>query len=425
MKNKSRLSTTCFCSYLLLLSNLYFILVLFCLFHYRSGLDVLGTGYPFFTSQDRWNDFFNPLRYVWELDPYSQTWGNSPPFMFLVAYALSFPIRLGISWEFCYFATYSVAMLVLLFVQCKLVLRTCSPDEFHCRLLLIGQTALCFPVVYCFDRGNFVFVVAAVIAGAILAYHTKHYTVAAVLIGIAAALKLYPAILGIIFLSDKKFKQAVLCALTGVTFSVVPLFFYHGGDFRYNLSNFLEKSSSYSQVGNGVVPYLIDDKNSFYQLFLIPYFLKTGQVVESQEIPDLVATAKIAITILCALVGLGCLLLKNNHDRFLVLTAIMLGYPIESGVYNLILFLVPFIYWCACEKKNFVIPILGSILITCKSTVVVTTAPCFVSLQAVLNPICLLLILLYIYFLRSRDIQQTFGAFMTARKRGNEVRCEV
>lgn len=424
MLNKKTITTSSFCSYLLLLSNLYFILVVFFVFRYGSGVDILGSGYPFFGVSDRWNDFFNPIRYVWNLDPYAQPAGNSPPLMFAVAYIFSFPIRMGLSWETTYFIVYILAVLTLLFIQYKLAIRINGGGGgiSYLHLFLITQTVVCFPIIYCFDRGNFVFVVSVVIAGAILAYHTEHYTLSAVLVGIAAALKLYPAILGIIFLADKKYRQAIQCTLTGILLSIAPLFLYHNGDIQYNLSNFLEKSKAYTLFGNGVVSWLVDDKNSFYQLFLIPYFLKNGQLVDPYQIPNITATAKIIITLFCVAAGLGCLVLKNNHDRFLILASIMLGYPIESGVYNLILFLVPFTYWCMSEKRNFVIPILGVLLITCKSVVVISAIPSVITLQAIMNPLCLLVIIVYIYFLRSRDISQKFRVFANYKdksKRGS------
>ena len=88
-----------------------------------------------------------------------------------------------------------------------------------------------------------------------------------------------------------------------------------------------------------------------------------------------------------------------------MLVAFALGYPIESDVYNLTIIVFPILYWCANEKDNKVIPILGTLLITMKSFLVITNYPVLITLQAILNPIIELFIIFYILVYRRKEIK--------------------
>ena len=100
------------------------------------------------------------------------------------------------------------------------------------------------------------------------------------------------------------------------------------------------------------------------------------------------------------------------HDIVLVSAMFCLGYPIESAVYGLTIAVFPVAYWCIREENNRFIPILGAFLFLMKS--------CFVlkynemsdtTLQALLNPICELLIIAYIIWLRRKDIKRRVTSF--------------
>ena len=369
---------------------------------------------PFFGVTDRWMDFFNPIRYAWTLDPYSEYWANSPPFMMLAAVALSIPMRLGVPEILVYLGVFA-AGLVVIGLLCRAAARHCGMSGLE-SALLAAAACLSFPFAYCFDRGNFVFFAALAMALGVASYESGPTFLAAFFVGIAAALKLYPAVLGVMFLADRRFREAVFCALTGIVTSVVPLFLFAGG-FRRNLSVFLGKSASYSQIGNGALEWLVDDKNSFYQLILVPKMLSDTPLTHISEVPGYVAGWRVFLTVLMAAAVVVCLVLRRNHDRVLLMTMMMLGYPIESGVYNLVIAVFPLVYWCAKEQEDAVIPWLGCGLLMMKSVFVIQQPPVLITWQAVLNPVLELAIIGYIVFLRRRELCGAVAALRPAKKR--------
>lgn len=374
-------------------------LMLYVLFAYRYSdcIEGLNLRLPFFNVKDFWNDFFNPILYAWNRNYYDAKWGNCPPFLAIIAYILSFPIKLGVSKYIVYITFYFVIMVIG--SVCMNEILKDYIDNYKCRIWAILVVLLSFPFLYCFDRGNFVFVVAILIICFIWAYKKEHYTLAAVIIGMAASLKLYPALLGTIFLVDKKWKEAIICALTGIGITVISFCIFKGG-FMYNLTTCLEKMNSYATIGNGSIKWLIDDRNSFYQLILIPKILSSNLILSIDEVPEFTKYFKVLLTVFMIDVVVNCFFGLKKHDILLVLTTFVLGYPIESAVYNLTIVVFPILYWCANEKNNKIIPVLGTLLVTMKSFVAFTDLE--ITPQAVLNPIIELLMIFYIIFYRKR-----------------------
>lgn len=352
---------------------------------------------PFFSVNDRWMDFLNPIKYAWDRRPYEAQNGNSPPFMMLIAYLLSYPIKKGCSEYLVYLCFYTIVILFGIIATFKLLRVEKISTERSCFLTM--SCFLSFPYVYCFDRGNYVFLASVFVLWFIYFYKTQHYKKAAFFCGLAAALKIHPALLGTVFLADKRYKEALICALTGMLSTIVSVFFFKNS-FVWNLMTFLNKSGTYTQIGNGVIQWLVDDKNSFYQLILIPKMLGASPIMDISAIPEFVSGYRYLLTIFLVVVVLICFFLPNNHDRILILSMLLLGYPIESGVYNLVMVVGPILFWCMEEKENKIIPVLGVLLITMKSVFIVRQIPVLVTLQAIINPLDEALIILYVVVLR-------------------------
>lgn len=407
--NKSnRLGGIRFFLYILLAIEFWMIIYLFFCFRYAGPLSRLGFMFPipFFSVEDCWMDFINPIHYAWELDPYSAYWGNSPPFMMWIAYLLSWPIKIGIPEYFVYLIYYLLGISVSLYFFFRVSNK--YGLNFGESLILSVTAIISFPYIYCFDRGNYVFLAAVAIIIFICAYDEERYFLAAFFLGIAAALKLYPALLGIVFLVDKKFKQAFFCAATGIVTSITPLFLFQGG-FQRNLNIFLEKSGSYTKIGNGILGWLVDDKNSFYQLLLVPRMMGKTSLQDITQVPEYVASFKLCLTVLLMFIVLSCFFLKKKHDQFLILIMMMVGYPIESGVYNLVIAVFPIVYWCSQESENRIIPCLGGALVMMKSVFVLQFEPVYITLQAIANPLLELAIIIYIYYLRRKSLISNFN----------------
>lgn len=351
---------------------------------------------PFFMEQYIWGDFYGPIQNSATLAPYVPKYGNSPPLLALISYFFAKLQENGIGWEMVYLFLW-LCFSFFIFYSIRQSAVNYNVKKSH-GLMTALLTLVSFPFIYCFDRGNYVFLVAGLVAAAYLAHQKDHSYFSAVLIGIAAALKLYPAVFGVMFLAKKEWKQAVVCAFTGVVISVIPLFFFEGG-FVENLKLFIQKTLSYAEAGNGKLEWLYDDKNSFYQLLLVPKMLGKHPITSVSELSDYLASFRIIVTCFFATIVLISIWLKDDATRFLLLSATLLGYPIESGVYNQVLVLFPLANWCFAHKQkgNKAVVLAGVGLITMKNFISISTAY-KITPQAILNPVFELVIILMLLY---------------------------
>ena len=114
-----------------------------------------------------------------------------------------------------------------------------------------------FPVIFMVERGNVV--VLALVALVIFAqnYQSESPTrreVALLALAVAAALKLYPALFGLIMLADKRYRDASRAALYTVILLVVPSFFFGG---PVSLWYVLKNTFSFSSTGENATNFML------------------------------------------------------------------------------------------------------------------------------------------------------------------------
>ncbi len=107
-----------------------------------------------------------------------------------------------------------------------------------------------YPMIYCVQRGN-IALLSLVFTMFFIFYRDSENKIireiSFVLLAIAAGIKIYPAIFGVLLLLEKRFKEAIRLVIYGLIFLIVPFFFYDGfesiKDLIYNLSLFSDFSS--------------------------------------------------------------------------------------------------------------------------------------------------------------------------------------
>jgi hypothetical protein len=169
----------------------------------------LGRSYPYNTylsiPQYRFSDFTDHLRASQQVCPYE---GHVIGLYFPATYVLLriFPIlpdRLALAVFLC------GSLLGLLILQVR-AFREMLPGTGARMLAVLGLTFGSYAVTLCLDRGNIELSMALLVGGALMLCHRQRFGLAATLIGVTICLKLYTALLLVVFLRRHQLRHIVL-----------------------------------------------------------------------------------------------------------------------------------------------------------------------------------------------------------------------
>lgn len=114
--------------------------------------------------------------------------------------------------------------------------------------------ALCavfsFPVIFCVERGNIIFLSFLAVLIFALTYHSENRVyreIGLLALAFSFSLKLYPVLFGYFLLTDKRYKDAARCAVYGLLMLVIPSFFFGG---PMCLVTMVQNVLSFSDPGN-------------------------------------------------------------------------------------------------------------------------------------------------------------------------------
>lgn len=194
------------------------------LFHYFTG-PFAGRGYPYstflFDPMDRFNDFFNIYRATVDLNPFSAPVSVYFPFTYLPVYLLTFitpPVAYAV------FAGGFLAFLLIAEYRC--IPAQGVADRV---LTMVALTAISYPVLFLLDRGNLECMVFVCIGMFIHCHRNGKDDAAALFLAGAVAMKLYPAVFGVLFLADRKWKPLMLTAAASLGLTVAGAALLDGG----------------------------------------------------------------------------------------------------------------------------------------------------------------------------------------------------
>jgi hypothetical protein len=165
-------------------------------FEFLWGEDV---HWDFNVFRDRFLLFRTPG--FWALRSYPFTYPAAAGVVFGLLYKLAHPLR-----DYLWFLSVIVCAWMAWLVR-RLHAQGISP--LTAALFAATTIITCWPLWLLFDTGNIEGVVVFVLALGLLAFVARRWWTAAILIGLAGALKLFPIILLALFLSQRRYKQFV------------------------------------------------------------------------------------------------------------------------------------------------------------------------------------------------------------------------
>ena len=160
------------------------------------------------------SDFYGPLR---GHDPYA-THSTYPPFAFIAMEPFSW--LGGVDAMYLWLALAAGGLGAYVAWQLDFMPRI---DRVAAVIVLTVAT---YPFLFAFDRGNIEVVVTLLLAAFVWGLQTDHPNLAAIAIGAAAAMKVYPLIFAALFLVKKQWRQLSVTAVAGLLLSLLGSIYY-------------------------------------------------------------------------------------------------------------------------------------------------------------------------------------------------------
>lgn len=306
--------------------------------------EVFYSFYFYKSGEDIFMDFFNSVRDASQgMECYSERGVIYPPlanlfYLFCSRFATDvsnnalsenkLDIYTDVSSMMMFF--YSTVALVVILVA---TLTRYQKNGRSLKFVLIFFSVFNAPFFYLFERGNIV--LAAYVFTMIFVFYfdnedKKIRIIAIIALVLAAGIKLYPAVFGLLLLTNKQYKTAVKAAIGGIMTVIIPSLFF-GSDYGalYWIKNIIrfssDKNASNSFIGVNSV------KSIYYIIMTI--FHRIG------ELSPIINLIFVVVPVFICL--LAIFVLPKKWQKVFAVVIMMLNIPGCSGHYSLVFLLIP------------------------------------------------------------------------------------
>ena len=240
-----------------------------------------SNSYPF-------SDFYMPIKEASDLNPYVDlNISPYPPMAFLIFYFISLIVErdivYAIPWnEFHRYQSFVLIYFVLLILMIFMILYICFNylknynRESNINFFTLFSILLSYPFIYLYERGNIVILTMTLSLIFVLHYDSsdtvKRYCAFCAL-AVAASIKIYPAIFGILLFKKQKLKDIFILVFLGIFCFLIPFAFFNGGfnNVRYFFQKLLNFETANNQYWIGIGSMLSTLEHFFkekYNIFL-------------------------------------------------------------------------------------------------------------------------------------------------------------
>ncbi len=339
-------------------------------YHYVMG-QYFNKGWPvdtfLFIPRDRFFDFILVVRQSATLDPFGVDTGGfvGSPFGQFVGYLFSLvqpaSLRLPIFLGFFFLVFIAMVKHYLYGLKTRL-----SPHRWIAPFALVFLT---YPVLFALDRANFDLLVLPLLLLFVFTYSRGKHRLSAAFLGLAIALKPYTAVFVIVYILDKRFKDAVLAAGAALFLSVLSLSLFKDG-FFVETQKYLEALSNLASdpsFGSD----LMFTSDLFSLLTVGTRFIGDALNLGIIYLPEH-PNVRLAYVILAAVVAIHLVIHLWEKPRPLwkttaVLTILIILLPITTHDYRLIYLFVPMLIYLATNDTSrndlFIVVLLGLLLV--------------------------------------------------------------
>lgn len=326
---------------------------------------------------DMFMDFMNSIRDAGSPDVYSARNNIYPPLCILIFRLFArmidpslvssvFKNRSLLQMDELCMMIYFIFAIICILSLCRLIesyINIKNRGKYKLQAAIISYLAvICYPVVFCLERGN-ILILSVITAMFFIFFKDSENPIIRELSYIAlacsAAIKLYPAVFGLILIIEKKYKDAVRLMIYGAIIVAFPIIF-----FIDEFSSSPAAITSLLHIGSGITA---DDATSSVFVKLIKNILsfatnkKSNLNFSSVSIQNVVYLLKFKngntiAKIVCGItefIALVCAFeTKSDWKRVFLLCYLMLNIPSASNSYALAFLLIPFIMFMYGNEKR-------------------------------------------------------------------------
>lgn len=326
----------------------YLLSILFLTAGYICGDRATTKTFVWGEGDDAFMDFFNPLKALLNNNYavegfYSESGGTYPP----LARALIWLCGQVISSQYAFQNAYEIRansegliLWVLIFSLTCMCIYGMYKKYFSSSEKLVPFALLfCYPMIFAFERGNIIIIAYAFTLAYFLLYDHENKAariLAYVCLGLAAAIKIYPALFGLVVVATKRKKDILECIMCGLIICLGPFAFVGGWDaLRQYITNVTASSGANSYKA---VPYYLNYTNVIGRL----------ADVWNLQLPD----ASVWKGIFCVgvfFLAVGAIVFKEEYKRWLSIVLIVILLPGYSCMYMTLFYILPLLL---LMKKN-------------------------------------------------------------------------
>ena len=176
-----------------------------------------------FNPGNRFEDFYKPVLGSEDLDPFRPDKiafkGGYLPFGYLVSFLYS----LIVPREFAWFVFISIFFLSLYFSIKNLLFGRNHKLNSHKYLSLFAIMFMTYPILFAVDRTNFDMLICTLIFLFVILYKSNKFIWSTVFLGMATAIKPFTGLFILIYLYDKKYKEALIFLINILLLTVLSL----------------------------------------------------------------------------------------------------------------------------------------------------------------------------------------------------------
>lgn len=299
-------------------------------------------------SRDTFMDFFNPL-YTMQSGQitlsnfYNENTGGYPPIARFMLWLLGNSISRNIISQGAFESKMNSSMLfvililILIIAFIKIISKHLTSGTYNILTFVIISA----PMLYAIERGNIIivsfiltlFYVMEMDSQSVLKKHMAYLA-----LSVAAGIKLYPAVYGLLLLTKHKWKEAVTAFGYGISVFIFPFLFtgglYSFKQFMKNLGGFSTSNQTYARY------WLLNYKNIINGLYEKNYIT---------QIPAKYISLSLGVVVILLI---GCtFVLKTYWKKVLSVTLILILVPGANAYYSAIFYSIPLIL-AFNEKDN-------------------------------------------------------------------------